>query len=97
MATIEPLVPFATVGGRDLNAILGRMLRPAVGFNRPRDVLKDEDLSAEEKRAVLSSWASDACAVDGKPYLRWMLGCGEPVPLLEVLEALARLEPKNAS
>jgi len=72
-----------------------RLLRPALGFNRPYDVLKDPLLDDEEKRAILSSWASDACAVEGHPDLRWFIGGEGPVPLNEVLEALGRLDRKK--
>ena len=75
-----------------LGELLQQLLRPAVGFNRPQDVLKDEHLSRDDKRAILATWASDACAVEGRPHLRWMLGSADPVPLDEILEALARLE-----
>lgn len=75
-----------------LRAALERCLRPGVGFGRPRDVLKDPLLDVGEKRAVLSSWASDASAVQDEPALRWLLGTPEPVPLDEVREALARLD-----
>lgn len=75
-----------------LRVVLDRMLRPAVGFSHPRDVLKDPDLSREEKRAVLSSWASDACAVPDHPTLRLMVGGEFPVPLQDILECLARLD-----
>ena len=78
--------------GGGLGAVLERWLRPAVGFNRPRDVLKDPLLDPDEKRAVLSSWASDASAVQDEPTLRWLLGTPEPVPLAEIREALARLD-----
>jgi hypothetical protein len=71
---------------------LQRVLRPAVGFAHPTDVLKDPGLDAAEKRAVLSSWASDASAVEGEPTLRWLFGTEAPVPLTEVLMALARLD-----
>jgi|KBSSwiStaDraftv2_1062776.scaffolds.fasta_scaffold742894_1 hypothetical protein len=74
-----------------LHEMLGRWLRPGVGFNRPCDVLKDEDLSWSEKRSVLASWASDASAVADHPYLRWMIGTPAPVPLGEVQDALDRL------
>ncbi len=43
---------------RGLGVARERWLRPAVGFNHPRDVLKDPFLDNPEKRAVLSSWAS---------------------------------------
>jgi hypothetical protein len=75
-----------------LRALLERQLRPGVGFNHPRDVLKDPDLNADEKRAVLSSWASDASAVQDAPCLRWLLGTPEPVPFTDVREALDRLD-----
>lgn len=75
-----------------LAAALERLLRPGVGFIHPRDVLKDPDLDADEKRAVLASWASDASAVQDRPELRWLLGTPEPVPLADVREALARLD-----
>lgn len=71
---------------------LRSLLRPAIGFNRPGDVVKDPDLSISDKRAILSSWASDSCAVEGRPHLRWMVGSDDPVPLAEVLEARARLD-----
>jgi len=69
-----------------------RLLRPALGFQRPADVLKDPFLEDCEKREILSSWASDACSVEGRPELRWFIGSDGPVPLNEVLEALRRLE-----
>ena len=58
LATSEQLFQF-----QGLEAALERWLRPAVGFAHPRDVLKDPHLDVPEKRAILSSWASDASAV----------------------------------
>jgi hypothetical protein len=87
LATSEPLIEFQGLG-----AALERWLRPGVGFTHPRDVLKDPLLDAAEKRAVLSSWASDASAVQDEPTLRWLLGTAEPVPLADVREALQRLD-----
>ena len=75
-----------------LGAALERWLRPAVGFAHPRDVLKDPLLDEAGKRAVLSSWASDASAVQDQPGLRWLLGTPEPVPLSDIREALERLD-----
>lgn len=72
--------------------VLGRLLRPAVGFNHPLDVLKEPDLAPAEKRAILASWASDANAVPSSPSLRLLPGSEQPVRLAEVLEALARLD-----
>lgn len=69
-----------------------RGVRPAVGFSDPLDVLKDPHLTHRQKREILSSWASDASAVQDEPTLRWLLGTPEPVPLDDVREALARLD-----
>jgi hypothetical protein len=66
-----------------------------VGFSHPADVVKDADLSHEEKRAILSSWASDACAVEGRPTLRRLWWSDVEVPLAEVLDAMRRLEAAN--
>lgn len=75
-----------------LRGALERLLRPAVGFHHPRDVLKDPDLDADEKRAVLASWLSDASAVQDEPQLRWLLGTPEPVRVADIREALMRLD-----
>lgn len=79
-----------------LGALLARQLRPAVGFLHPRDVLKDPDLSTADKRAILSSWASDASAVQDQPSLRWLLGTPEPVPFADVRDALMRLDAETS-
>lgn len=67
-------------------------LRPAVGFSHPTDVLKDPYLDSREKRAILSSWASDASAVEDEPTQRWLLGTPGPVAYSEVRHALAQLD-----
>jgi hypothetical protein len=90
-ATSQTTPPF-----RNLGDALEKLIRPAVGFHTPDDVLKDPDLTVTEKRAILSSWASDACAVGDEPQMRWLLGSLEPVPLFEVMDALARLERRAA-
>jgi hypothetical protein len=87
LATSEQQIEFQGLG-----AALERWLRPAVGFTHPRDVLKDPNLDLPDKRAILSSWASDASAVQDEPKLRWLLGTAEPVPLDDIREALARLD-----
>ena len=75
-----------------LRMLRERGLRPAVGFTHPLDVLKDPHLTLQDKREILSSWASDASAVQDEPRLRWLLGTVEPVPLEDVREALLRLD-----
>jgi len=87
LATSEELIH-----RQGLGEALGRLLRPAVGFSHPREVLKDPLLDLPDKRAVLASWASDASAVADEPTMRWLLGTPEPVPLADVREALARLD-----
>ena len=82
---------------RRLGEAAERLLRPSVGFSDPDDVLKDPLLDADEKRSVLSSWASDACAVADRPDLRWPLGAPAPVPVKAVLDALARLDRLTAT
>lgn len=71
---------------------LDRLLNPAAVFNHPRDVLNDVDLTRQEKRAILSSWASDACAVESAPHLRHPPGAAAPVTFDEVVEALRHLD-----
>ena len=42
---------------------MAALLRPADAFAHPMDVVDDCDLTSYEKRAILSSWAADACGV----------------------------------
>jgi hypothetical protein len=71
---------------------LTQLMRPPVGFNRPEDVVKDPALSLEEKREILAAWASDAFAPPDHPGLRWLPGAEDPVPLMEINDALRRLD-----
>ncbi|RTL54497.1 MAG: hypothetical protein EKK40_01470 [Bradyrhizobiaceae bacterium] len=72
----------------DLNVIL----HPASVFDHPRDVLADQSLSVGEKRAILASWASDAASVASCPALRKLPNGKAPVPIDDILEALASLD-----
>ena len=72
----------------DLNALL----HPASAFDHPRDVLNDPDLTRAEKRAILSSWASDACAVASAPGLRHAPGAKQPVTFDDIIDALRSLD-----
>ena len=85
----------ATFGTPGLGALFARGVRPAVGFTIPDDVVKDPHLSAEEKRTILASWASDASAVRDEPGLRWLLGTPEPVAFAQVRDALERLDRRR--
>ena len=78
---------------------LDELLHPAQAFDHPRDVVDDADLTLGEKRAILASWASDACAVEAAPALRHAPGGRQPVTVDEILEALQALdkEAKNGA
>jgi hypothetical protein len=71
---------------------LDMLLHPSQAFERPSDVVNDPDLSLNEKRAILASWASDACAVEAVPALRRPPGGKRLVPFDEVMEALRALD-----
>ena len=51
------------VNGTATNLDMTALLHPADAFSHPMDVVEDCDLTSYEKRAILSSWAADACAV----------------------------------
>jgi len=83
-----PLPPFLSDLG---DPELDQLLHPASAFDHPRDVVRDPDLTLEEKRAILSSWASDACAVESQPALRRPPGAKQPVGFDEIVDALRNL------
>jgi hypothetical protein len=70
---------------------LDALLHPAGAFAHPSAVVNDPDLTLNEKRAILASWASDACAVDATPALRRAPG-GPPVAVDDILQALRMLD-----
>jgi hypothetical protein len=73
------------------NFDLDALLHPARAFAHPLDVVRDGDLTHQEKRAILASWASDACAVEAAPALRQMPD-GRPIQFDEVMDALRVLD-----
>jgi hypothetical protein len=70
---------------------LSELLHPAQAFERPADVVNDPDLTLNEKRAILASWASDACAIEAAPALR-AAPHGAPVHFDEIMDALRTLD-----
>jgi hypothetical protein len=70
---------------------LDDILRPADAFSHPQEVVGDPDLSINEKRAILASWASDACAVEAMPSLR-KSPIGAMVTFDDVMDALKELD-----
>jgi hypothetical protein len=79
-----------------LSPELDALLHPGRAFAHPRDVVGDPDLTLTEKRAILASWASDACAVEAAPALRQAPGSERPVSVDAILEALRELDKSSA-
>src|SRR3954449_2581123 len=72
---------------------LDDLLHPAQAFSHPSDVVNDPDLTLNEKRAILASWASDACAIESIPALRRApTEAGKPVAFDDVMDALRALD-----
>jgi hypothetical protein len=67
------------------------LLHPASAFGHPSEVVSDPDLTLNEKRAILASWASDACAIEAAPELR-SCPSGTRVRFDEIMEALRTLD-----
>jgi hypothetical protein len=67
------------------------LLHPACAFSHPMDVVRDTDLTLYEKRAILSSWASDACALEDFPEFRQPSGAA-PVKFDDIMDALRGLD-----
>jgi hypothetical protein len=70
---------------------LDELLHPANAFAHPREVVEDPDLTLNEKRAILASWASDACAMEAAPELR-ARPRGSPVRFDDIMDALRTLD-----
>jgi hypothetical protein len=85
-----PIIPSLIPETSDL--ALDRLLSPARHFRHPDEVVEDETLDLQEKRAILSSWASDACAVDSVPALRRPPGAEQSVSFDKIMDALCRLD-----
>src|SRR6185503_16005748 len=75
-----------------LDPEIDALLHPAHRFDHPHQVVHDPDLTLNEKRAILASWASDACAVEAAPALRRVPGSGRVVSVDGILEALRALD-----
>ncbi|WP_339159289.1 hypothetical protein [Methylobacterium bullatum] len=69
------------------------VVAPGDVFRHPREVLAHPLLNREEKRTILASWVSDACALENAPGLRCLTGArAEPVTVEALLAALAELD-----
>jgi hypothetical protein len=82
----------------DFEFDLDDLLHPARAFEHPSHVVNDPDLTLNEKRAILASWASDACAIEAAPALRQAPGIARPIQFDDVIDALRALDRQtNAS
>jgi hypothetical protein len=61
-------------------------------FQYPHQVLSDQYLSLEEKRAILAAWASDVHAVESFPTLRHLPGTPFPVTFSSIMDARIALD-----
>ena len=68
------------------------LFHPAAYYDSPTAVLNDGSLSLDEKRVILSSWASDMYAVESCPALREIPGMGKTVRLSDIIAALRQLD-----
>jgi len=82
----------AEYSGSDAEFDLESLLHPAQAFEHPSHVVNDPDLMLNEKRAILASWASDACSIEAAPALRYAPGGKKPVQFDDVMEALRTLD-----
>ena len=68
---------------------------PVSHYESPDDVLNDARLSTNEKRVILSSWASDMYVVESHPALREIPGIPHRLRLDDILAALKQLDDEN--
>ena len=71
---------------------IDELLHPGRRYRRPTDVLADAKLTISQRRAILSSWASDACAVASAPALRRAPFSPAAVSFDEIMDALRELD-----
>jgi hypothetical protein len=63
-------------------------------FTFPHEVVDDPSLSLSQKRAILSEWASDSCAIESFPVLRLLPGTNFPVTFSAIMDARSYLDRK---
>jgi hypothetical protein len=72
------------------------LLHPSRAFRHPLDVVRDTEMTVAEKRSVLASWASDACAIESNPALR-AAATGNVVNYNDIIDALQSLDAGRAA
>jgi hypothetical protein len=80
----------AVTADRSTDLDLEKLWHPAQAFEDPQQVVGDPDLTLNEKRAILASWASDACAVEAAPALRCPPGLPGPSAWMRFSKLCAR-------
>jgi len=68
------------------------LFHPVSHYDTPDDVVNDARLSTDEKRVILSSWASDMYVVESQPTLREVPGLPDRLRLDDILAALKQLD-----
>jgi hypothetical protein len=87
--TYDPSVSSSPLQPRVRGATLEAETLP---FSDPQEVLAHPALGINDKRAILASWASDACAVENLPNWRRLPETGALVALDDILDALQVLD-----
>lgn len=87
--THDPSVSSTPLQARGRGAALEAETLP---FSDPQEILAHPALEIGDKRAILASWASDACAVENLPNWRRLPETGALVALDDILDALQVLD-----
>jgi len=66
-------------------------------FQYPHQIVSDPNLGLDEKRAILSAWASDEHAVESFPTLRRLPGTPFPVTFSSIMDARLQLDRATSS
>ena len=61
-------------------------------WSYPHQVVSDTHMGLDEKRAILSAWASDVHAVESLPTLRHLPGTPFPVTFSSIMDARIALD-----
>src|ERR1700753_1829029 len=72
---------------------LGQLIQD---YAHPREVLADDRLTDQQKRAILCFWASYACSLYSRPGFRWLQGTPGPILFDHVIAALRNLDVADA-
>jgi hypothetical protein len=74
---------------------LDQLLHPAGAFGHPQEVVSDPDLTVNEKRAILASWASDACGQVGPAVNAGIPLCSDCVAKLFLRAGMRKIDSRK--